>query len=75
MDSQQVQSSIYGVLFVFMSLMKSLPMVARTEVVRRNTLGDGSVKDRTTCTENLHLGHKDDIVKIMQVEGAKCIST
>jgi hypothetical protein len=26
--------SIYGVLFVFMSLMKSLPMVARTEVLR-----------------------------------------
>jgi hypothetical protein len=36
-DSQQVQRSIYGVLFVFMSLMKSLPMVARTEVLRRNT--------------------------------------
>jgi hypothetical protein len=30
----------YGVLFVFMSLMKSLPMVARTEVLRRNTPGD-----------------------------------
>jgi hypothetical protein len=27
-------------LFVFMSLMKSLPMVARTEVLRRNTPGD-----------------------------------
>jgi hypothetical protein len=32
--------SIYGVLFVFMSLMKSLPMVVRTEVLRRNTPGD-----------------------------------
>jgi hypothetical protein len=31
-------------------------------------------KDRTSCTENLHLGRKDDIVKIMQVEGAKCIN-
>jgi hypothetical protein len=31
-------------------------------------------KRRTSCTENLHLGHKDDIVKIMQVEGAKCIN-
>jgi hypothetical protein len=27
-------------LFVFMSFMKSLPMVARTEVLRRNTPGD-----------------------------------
>jgi hypothetical protein len=39
MDLQQVQRSIYGVLFVFMSLMKSLPTVARTEVLRRNNLG------------------------------------
>jgi hypothetical protein len=60
---------------VFMSLMKSLPMVVRTEVLHRNTLGDGSIKDRSSCTENLHLGHKNDIVKIMQVEGAKCIIT
>jgi hypothetical protein len=30
---EHVQKSIYGVLFVFMSLMKSLPMVARTEVL------------------------------------------
>jgi hypothetical protein len=58
-----------------MSLMKSLPMVARTEVLRRNTPGDWSVKDRTSCTENLHLGREDDIVKIMQMEGAKCIIT
>jgi hypothetical protein len=58
-----------------MSLMKSLPMVARTKVLRRNTPGDWSVKDRTSCAENLHLGHEDDIVKIMQVEGAKCIIT
>jgi hypothetical protein len=35
-----VQRSIYGVLFVFTSLMKSLPMVARTEVLHGNTLGD-----------------------------------
>jgi hypothetical protein len=40
MDSQQVQRSIYGVLFMFMSLMKSLPMVARTEVLRKNTPAD-----------------------------------
>jgi hypothetical protein len=33
-DSQQVKRSIYEVLFMFMSLMKSLPMVARTEVLR-----------------------------------------
>jgi hypothetical protein len=58
-----------------MSLMKSLPMVARTEVLRRNTLRDWSVKDRTSCMENLHLGHEDDIIKIMQVEGANCIIT
>jgi hypothetical protein len=75
MDSQQVQRSIYGVLFVFMSLMKSLSMVARTEVLHRNTLGDWSVKDRTSCKESLHLGRDDDIVKIMQVEGANCIIT
>jgi hypothetical protein len=60
---------------MFMSLMKSLPMVARTEVLRRNTPGDQSVKDQTSCAENLHLGREDDIVKIMQVEGAKCIIT
>jgi hypothetical protein len=75
MDSQQVQRSIYGVLFVFMSLMKSFPMVARTEVLWRNTPRDWSIKDRTSCVENLHLGREDDIVKIMQVEGAKCIIT
>jgi hypothetical protein len=74
MDSQQVQRSIYGVLFVFMSLMKSLPKVASTEVLQRNTPGDWSVKDRTSCKENLHLGREDNIVKIMQVEGAKYIN-
>jgi hypothetical protein len=41
----------------------------------RNTPGDWSVKDRTSCAENLHIGREDDIVKIMQVEGAKCIIT
>jgi hypothetical protein len=60
---------------MFMSLMKSLPMVPRTEVLQRSTPGDWSVKDRTSCAENLHLGREDDIVKIMQVEGAKCIIT
>jgi hypothetical protein len=55
--------------------MKSLPMVARTEVLKRNTPGYRSVKDRTSFEENLHLGREDDIVKIMQVEGAKCIIT
>jgi hypothetical protein len=58
-----------------MSLMKSLPKVARTEVLQRNIPEDWSVKDRTSCKENLHLGWKDDIVKIVQVEGAKCINT
>jgi hypothetical protein len=58
-----------------MSLMKSLPMVARTEVLQRNIPGDSSVKDQTSCAENLHLGREDDIVKIMQVEGEKCIIT
>jgi hypothetical protein len=57
-----------------MSWMKSLPMVARTKVLRRNTPGDWSVKDRTSCKENLYLGREDDIVKIVQVEGAKCIN-
>jgi hypothetical protein len=32
--------SIYGVLFVFLNLMKSLPMVVSTEVLRRNTPRD-----------------------------------
>jgi hypothetical protein len=57
-----------------MSLMKSLPMVARTELLWRNILEDWSVKDRTSCKENHHLGHEDDIVKIVQMEGAKCIN-
>jgi hypothetical protein len=57
-----------------MGLMKSLPMVARTEVLQRNILEDWSVKDRTSCKENLHLGREDDIVKIVQMEGAKCIN-
>jgi hypothetical protein len=33
------------------------------------------MKDRTSCKENLHLGREDDIVKIVKVEGAKCIIT
>jgi hypothetical protein len=74
MDSQQVQRSNYRVLFVFMSLMKSLPMVARTGVLQRNIPEDLSIKDRTSCKENLHLGCEDDIVKIVQVEGVKCIN-
>jgi hypothetical protein len=41
----------------------------------RNTPGDWSVNDWTSCAENLYLGREDDIVKIMQVEGAKCIIT
>jgi hypothetical protein len=44
-------------------------------VLQRNTPGDWSIKDRTSCAENLHLGHEDDIIKIMQVEGAKCMIT
>jgi hypothetical protein len=36
--------------------------------------GDWSIKHQTSCMENLHLGREDDIVKIMQVEGAKCIN-
>jgi hypothetical protein len=56
-----------------MSLTKSLPMVVRIEVLRRNTTEDWRVKDRTSCMENLHLGREDDIVKMVQVDGAKCI--
>jgi hypothetical protein len=48
---------------------------ARTEVLQRNLPENWSVKDRTSCKENLHLGREDDIVKIVQVEGAKCINT
>jgi hypothetical protein len=40
----------------------------------RNTPGDLSVKDRTSCEENLHLGREDNSIKIMQVEGTKYIS-
>jgi hypothetical protein len=49
--------------------MESLPMVAMTEVLQRNIPEDGSVKDRTSCKENLHLGPENDIVKIVQMEG------
>jgi hypothetical protein len=40
----------------------------------RNTPGDWSVKDRTSCEENLHLEREDNIIKIIQVEGAKYIN-
>jgi hypothetical protein len=60
---------------MFMSLMKSLPMVERTEMLWRNIPEDWSVKDRTSCTKNLYLGREDNIVKKVQVEGAKCIIT
>jgi hypothetical protein len=46
-----------------------------TFCVNRNTPKDWSVKDRTSCTDNLHLGREDDIAKIMKMEGAKCIIT
>jgi hypothetical protein len=32
-------------------------------------------KRPASCKENLHLGREDDIVKIVQVEGVKCINT
>jgi hypothetical protein len=35
---------------------------------------DWSVKDLISCMEDLHLGREDDI-KIVQIEGAKCINT
>jgi hypothetical protein len=41
---------------------------------QRNIPEDWSVKDRTSCTDNLHLGREDDIIKMVQVEGAKCIN-
>jgi hypothetical protein len=44
-------------------------------VLQRNIPKDWSVKDRTSCKENLRLGREDDIVKMVQVEGAKCINT
>jgi hypothetical protein len=75
MESQQVQRSNWGVSFVFESLMKLLPKVARTEVLQRNIPEDWSVKDRTSCEKNLHLVREDDIVKMVQMEGAKCIKT
>jgi hypothetical protein len=55
--------------------MKSLPMVARTEVLQRNIPEDWSVKDRTSCKKNIHLGHEDYIIKIVQMEEAHCINT
>jgi hypothetical protein len=54
-----------------MSLMRSLLMVERTEVLQRKTPEDRSVKDRASCKENLYLGREDDIVKIAQMEGGK----
>jgi hypothetical protein len=33
------------------------------------------VKDRTSCEKILHLGREDDIVKMVQMEGGKCIMT
>jgi hypothetical protein len=44
-------------------------------VLQRNIPEDWSVKDWTSCKENLHLGRENDIIKILQVEGAKCINT
>jgi hypothetical protein len=44
-------------------------------VLQRNIPEDWSVKDRISCMENLHLGCKDDIIKIVQVEGVMCINT
>jgi hypothetical protein len=44
-------------------------------VLQRNIHEDWSVKDQTSCKENLHLGREDDIIKIVQMEGAKCINT
>jgi hypothetical protein len=44
-------------------------------VLQRNIPEDWSVKDWTSCMENLHLGREDDIIKMVQVEGAKCIIT
>jgi hypothetical protein len=37
----------------------------------RNTPGDWSVKDQTSCKGSLHLDREDNSVKIIQVEGAK----
>jgi hypothetical protein len=71
-ESQQVQRSKGGVSFVFKCMMKSLLKVARTKVLQRNIPEDWSVKDRTSCENTLYLGHKDDIVKMMQLKGAKC---
>jgi hypothetical protein len=68
----KVQRSNWGVPFVFESMMKSLPKVARIEVLQRNILEDWSVKDWTSCEKTLHLGHEYDIVKMVQLEGAKC---
>jgi hypothetical protein len=52
--------------------MKSLPKVARTEVLRGTPPGIEAY--RTSCEENLHLEREDNIIKIMQVEGAKYIN-
>jgi hypothetical protein len=39
----------------------------------RSLLRVHELDEITSCEENLHLGREDDILKIMQVEGAKCI--
>jgi hypothetical protein len=56
-------------------LLQSLVRVHELDEITSNGGKDRSVKDRTSCTENLHLGREDDIVKMVQMEGAKCIIT
>jgi hypothetical protein len=72
MESQQVQRSKWGVPFVFKCMMKSLPKVARTEVLQRNIPKDWCIKDRTLCEKTLYLVREDDIAKMMQLKGVKC---
>jgi hypothetical protein len=54
-----------------MSLMKSLPMVARTKVLQRNTPGDWSVKDQTSCTDNLHTNGRGKVHNHVRTHGSE----
>jgi hypothetical protein len=56
---------------MFKCMMKSLPKVARTEVLQRNNPEDRSIKDQISCEKTLNLGRVDDIAKMMQMKGAK----
>jgi hypothetical protein len=65
--------------------LRSLVLVHELDQITSNGGEDWSVtkehprglkrKRLDSCTENLHIGREDDIIKMVQVKGAKCIIT